>query len=297
MVRRAPEQFDLRQTRWTLSAIGHSCSWLESVSLAGVWQIMKRLAIHYKRARSYYHSPDANYHAKLQQIYDSIAQVRRSGPTAALLFLDELSYFRQPEVASDYEERGSRQPLAHYSYRSNTRRRVIATLDVLTGQVVHASASRITVPTLVDFYQQVCDTYPQAHTIYVVQDNWPVHIHPDVVAALRPQTLQWPFHCPANWPTEPSKKARRLNLPIQLLMLPTYASWTNPIEKLWRWLRQDILHLHRYADRWSELHDRVDQFLDQFAAGSDDLLRYVGLTGQTNLYGPALFAQPPPLHD
>ena len=59
--------------------------------------------------------------------------------------------------------------------------------------------------------------------------------------------------------------------------LPTYASWTNPIEKLWRWLRQEVLHLHRLADRLEELRAEVRRFLDRFALGSLELLRYVGL--------------------
>lgn len=132
-----------------------------------------------------------------------------------------------------------------------------------------------------------------------MQDNWPVHFHPDVLAALQPQSFKWPLHVPPNWPTEPSSKARRLNLPIQLLQLPTYASWTNPIEKLWRWLKQEVLHLHRYADRWSELQNKVSEFLERFSEGSQELLRYVGLEGPLNLYGPALAAAgvPPPLPD
>ncbi|MBK9008807.1 MAG: transposase [Anaerolineae bacterium] len=26
------------------------------------------------------------------------------------------------------------------------------------------------------------------------------------------------------------------------LLFPTYASWLNPIEKLWKWLKQEVLH-------------------------------------------------------
>ncbi|MCB8937396.1 MAG: transposase [Ardenticatenaceae bacterium] len=66
-------------------------------------------------------------------------------------------------------------------------------------------------------------------------------------------------------------------MPVQLLPLPTYASWLNPIEKLWRWLKQEVLHLHRFSDDWPELREVVASFLDQFATGSDALLRYVGL--------------------
>jgi len=67
-------------------------------------------------------------------------------------------------------------------------------------------------------------------------------------------------------------------LPIQLVLLPTYASWCNPIEKLWRKLKQAVLHLHRRASDLKALRLLVTEFLQQFAAGSSELLRYVGLS-------------------
>ena len=70
---------------------------------------------------------------------------------------------------------------------------------------------------------------------------------------------------------------------IEPVWLPTYAPWLNPIEKLWRWLRQDVLKLHRLADDWPELQRRVNAFLDQFATGSHELLRYAGLSGDGSL--------------
>jgi transposase len=51
----------------------------------------------------------------------------------------------------------------------------------------------------------------------------------------------------------------------------------NPIEKLWRWLKQDVLHLHRLSSTWQALKQLVAEFLDQFDQGSNDLLSYVGL--------------------
>lgn len=61
------------------------------------------------------------------------------------------------------------------------------------------------------------------------------------------------------------------------LFLPTYASWLNPIEKLWRWLKQDILHLHSLPNDLETLRLQVQSFLARFISGSDPLLRYVGL--------------------
>jgi transposase len=70
---------------------------------------------------------------------------------------------------------------------------------------------------------------------------------------------------------------------LEAVWLPTYAPWLNPIEKVWRWLRQDVLKLHRLASTWLGLRQRVRAFLTQFAAGSTELLRYVGLLGEGKL--------------
>jgi hypothetical protein len=70
---------------------------------------------------------------------------------------------------------------------------------------------------------------------------------------------------------------------IEPVWLPTYAPWLNPIEKLWRWLREQVLTMHRLAGDWDALRERVNAFLDQFAEESHALLQYVGLTGEGKL--------------
>ena len=50
-----------------------------------------------------------------------------------------------------------------------------------------------------------------------------------------------------------------------------------PIEKLWRWVRQQVLHLHRLSDDWERLKQQVLDFIAQFHLGSLPLLHYVGL--------------------
>jgi len=73
-----------------------------------------------------------------------------------------------------------------------------------------------------------------------------VHTHPDWLVALEPQATRWPWYRPPNGPTEPGAAAIRrwgeLKLPIQIVPLPTYASWCNPIEKLWRKPRQVLVN-------------------------------------------------------
>lgn len=138
---------------------------------------------------------------------------------------------------------------------------------------------------LVAFYQELVAAYPVAKRSWLIQDNWPVHTHRDVLVAFEPQETSFPFHRSASWPTKPYAWAiahsGTLHLPIQIAPLPTYASWRNPIEKLWRKLKQDLTHLHPWADDLPTLRQAINDFLTTLADGSFVLLRDVGLGGHT----------------
>jgi transposase len=142
---------------------------------------------------------------------------------------------------------------------NNTQWRLIGALNALTGQVCYLDNYIVGRAKVIEMYQKLTQMYPQADRLYVVQDNWSIHRHPDVLDAL-------------------SELGQ-----IEPVWLPTYAPWLNPIEKLWRWLRQDVLKMHTLGEAWESLRARVNGFLDRFASGSDDLLRYVGLQGEGQL--------------
>jgi hypothetical protein len=48
-------------------------------------------------------------------------------------------------------------------------------------------------------------------------------------------------------------------------------------------LREQVLTMHWLAGDWDALRERVNAFLDQFAAESHALLQYVGLIGEGKL--------------
>jgi hypothetical protein len=282
VLHQAPAGYDQSGARWRLITLLAACGWLALRSLGGLSALLARLAIHYKRAREHVHSPDPAYVAKLRSI--RVAVLRCPAASGVFVFQDEITLYRQPRVGATYELAGHTQPLAELGHRPNWTWRIAATLNAWTGQVIYVEGMRLGIAGLVKLYQAQQAAYPAAPLIHLAQDNWPIHFHPDVLATLRPQRFRWPPAVPANWPTTPKAKTPRLNLPLRLHPLPTYASWTNPIEKLWRWLNQEVLCGHRFADDWEALKKAVRQFLDQFAAGSAQLLRYVGLTDPLKLY-------------
>lgn len=281
LIGRDPRACGHHRARWTLALIRTSCPWLSERTIGGVARILKRFGIRWKRARWHIHSPDPHYQAKLTEI----ARVRALPPanTGAIvvLYMDEFTVLRQPTLAQAYAAVGNDQPLAERSVHADTETRVVGTLDATTARVVYRRASKITIETLVTFLHDVRAAYPHAERIYIIQDNWPVHIHPDVLVALEPQETPFTRTLPASWsPTASARAIRKwgnVRLPIQLVPLPTYASWCNPIEKLWRKVRQEHVHVHRLAGDLTKLREVVDTALTSFAYGSEELLHYVGL--------------------
>jgi len=218
----------------------------------GISRILKRMKFSRKQALMFIRSPDPAYASKQAAIEAALAEAAQQPGQVIVLYLDELTYYRRPSKAPAYAPWGHDQPLALQTPSSNTQTRIVGTLHALTGQVSYLQRSKVGKAALVTFYAQLRQTYPQAARIYVVQDNWPNHKLPEVLAAMAHHR-------------------------ITPLFLPTYASWLNPIEKLWKWLKQRVIHLHPFAIDLEELRKRVRDFLDQFLAGSLDLIRYVGL--------------------
>lgn len=266
------------QTRWTLRSLGQVVPWLEGLSLPGIHQIFSRLGLSYKRAREYLRSPDTDYAEKLSHIEQALEEAREHPETCVVLYQDEFSFNLQPTLAKDWAETGTKYPLARQSYLREETSYGIGALNPHTGDVVYQQVKSCTLVALHTFYTQICQRYRNAERIYLIQDNRAIHFHANLSAALLPQTTSFAKPVPGNWSDTPSKKMGKLEkLPIEILQLPTYAPWTNPIEKLWRWARQAVIHLHRLSNESTALQEKVIDFMERFKGGSLELLHYVGL--------------------
>ena len=242
--------------RWTLRAIRATFSWWEDLSLSGVWRALQRLGLGLRSAAVQQHSPDPDYLAKEARLLACLREAAAAPDAIVALFLDEMGDTRWPAPAPDWGPAApAPRPVAERAGSKQQLWRVIGALDAMTGQVDYADNYIIGRERVSAFYRHLDQRYARARRIYLIQDNWSIHAHPDVLATV-------------------------VALPrLEPVWLPTYAPWLNPIEKLWRWLKGDVLKQHRLAADWPALRRRVAAFLDQFAAGSPALLRYVGLLG------------------
>jgi len=243
-------------SRWTLRTIRASVDWLTAYTVSGVWRVLQAcgLGLHTSWARLF--SPDPDYSSKVRRLHRCLRDAARHPDSVMAVFLDEFGYQRWPEVAPTW---GGEARVAQRA-GNNQQWRTIGALNALTGQVNYLDGYIVGRQQVIQFYGLLDRAYPKkVELIYVIQDNWNIHTHPDVLTAV------------AAYPR------------LKPVWLPTYAPWLNPIEKLWRWLRQDILKMHRWVEDWPRVKQRVRDFLEQFAHASLTLLRYVGLKGKGKL--------------
>ena len=152
--------------RWKLQTIKDSLFWLEGLSLSGVWRHLKRAKIVRKKGREYVHSPDSEYLEKLVEVVRLLELAVTSNGKIVVLFADELTFYRQPTLAAAYAQVGKEiQPLSVRSYRSNTPGRIGGAVNALTGQVNYVLASKCGIKQLLDLYQQIAQSYPDADVI------------------------------------------------------------------------------------------------------------------------------------
>ena len=248
-------------SRWTLQTIRATFESIQNYTLSGVWRwLCNRVRAKLRSGRVQHYSPDPEYKRKLRRLKRCLRKAAKNPDRVVLVFLDEMGYSCWPDPARDWiGDMPAPPPLADRQESNNHLWRIVGAMNALTGQVNYLDGYIVGRAKLIEMYRLLPRVYPKAQTIYVVQDNWSIHTHDDVLEAI----VAYPQ--------------------IQPVRLPTYAPWLNPIEKLWRWLREDILKLHRLAGDWQALRHRVNAFLDQFANGSVALLTYVGLLGKGQL--------------
>lgn len=242
--------------RWTLKLIQAHCSELASLkTLSGVYRRLQRWKIAWKCSRLHLSSPDEEYVSKLEAIAQARTQAEAEPEKVRVLYGDQASFYRMPHPGRTWSAKqggGRGQPKPAHTPGANTKRRIMATLDVHDGRIVSHTAKQLGSKALARFLKKLRQAYGAKRRVVLIWDNWPVHYHPFVVEAAQEHR-------------------------IELLYLPTYAPWTNPIEKFWKKLREEVLHLHRHSDRWMELRKRVDQYLAPLGTANPEILHYVGL--------------------
>lgn len=251
---RSPLLYDLPRSRWSLALLQQSLAWWADKSLSGLSKLLKRMHVSYKRGRLAVHSPDLQYEVKLARIRQAYQQMQHDPTHVVLLYLDEHLVGRYPTLARCYSSTGAPGMLARQYAGYNSMLRLVGCLDAATGAVFAKRYGSVTVDTFLTFLQRVEEQYPNAEVIYIALDNWSVHVNERVLPALQARQSK-----------------------IQLLFQPTYAPWTNPMEKVWLRFNEDVSHMHPHWAKWQPWRLRIDDWIAKVRPASEAMLSATGL--------------------
>jgi len=109
----SPQAFGQDRSRWTLDLIHQQ--FLPSLhTVGGVWRRLQKWQIALKQGRFHITSPDPEYTQKVEAIAAAYQQMQKHPDQKRLLYVDELTLYRQPVLSSCYHERGKTQPHAQW---------------------------------------------------------------------------------------------------------------------------------------------------------------------------------------
>jgi len=252
LIHQSPHVVGLPRDNWWLDGLRRRVSWLWTVSLPTVANVLKRFHLASKRGRQYLHSPDPAYSDKLRKIEAARILAQQAPEEVVFLHGDEKSYSQAPRPALAYSQRGDKGRKAHGTPIKQIR--IAGCLDVATGQVLARQRDSFNAVQMQRWLVWIADHYPHARVIYLALDNWPVHFAPEMLSYVA-------VHVPR----------------LRLLRLPTYVPWTNPIEKVWLKLCREVLDHHPFGQDWEALKAAVMLWLDEHRQSSEEMLRFVGL--------------------
>lgn len=268
----SPRSHQIARTRWRLCDLAPCIPWLNGCASGSVWHQLHILGFTRKNVTGFHVSPDWAYDCKWRRILAAYREALTAPQSCRMAWFDEMTYLRVPSLKPVYQQSGPTNEQILLPVMSNTQTRIAAAIDTFDGVVDSIQRSQITVTVLRNWVPEwaanMRTRWPALEQIYLVMDNWPVHHHSDFV-----------------------ERAEQVG--VTLLFLPTYASWLNPIEKLWRWLRQDVIHSHPHAADLPRLRAEVTDWLALRNQPDPCTLFRTGLLSQDELA--EIQAQPSPI--
>ena len=172
---------------------------------------------------------------------------------ALLLFGDEASFPQWGTLTYTWARRGQQPTVKTSGKRKGYK--VFGLIEYFTGRLFyHGQEGRLNSATYIAFLKSVLAYTP--HPIILIQDGARYHTSAETSAFFAQQAAR-----------------------LQVFQLPTYSPDYNPIEKLWKKMKQQDTHLH-YFPTFEALTDKVEQALLKFANIPEEILALCGLPAE-----------------
>ena len=213
-------------------------------------EFLKNLGFSYQKAKFVSdHLDEVARHRWCTRTWPEIVR-RARADKALLLFGDEASFPQWGSLSYTWAPVGEQPVVKTCGQRKGWK--VFGLLDYFSGRLFHqGQEGRLNSASYCAFLQQVLDQTTEV--IYLIQDGARYHTSKATQAFF-------------------AAHAERL----KVYQLPSYSPDYNPIEKLWKQVKQEETHLV-YFPTFEALRDKVEQALVKFARRAEEILGLCGL--------------------
>jgi transposase len=213
-------------------------------------QLLKNLGLSYQKAAFVSdHLDVAKRTTWCTTTWPHILRLAKEGK-ALLLFGDEASFPQWGTLTYTWARRGQ-QPQVKTAGKRNGYK-VFGLIEYFTGRLFYyGQEGRLNSAAYITFLMRVLEQ--TTHPIVLIQDGAKYHTSAETKAFFAQQTAR-----------------------LQVFQLPTYSPDYNPIEKLWKKIKQHDTHLH-YFPTFEALTEKVEQALLTFANAPKEVLALCSL--------------------
>lgn len=236
-----PPSFGYVRSRWccaTLALVPWDVHHV-SVSAETVRRWLHRQQMVWRRPRPVLERRDPNRSRKLRRVRELLKGLP---PGDVAFFQDEVDVSTNPKIGCMWMPKGKQAKVP--TPGDNAKRYLAGSMDWRTGKLVATEGTRRNADLFLAHLDELRCRYRGYHTIHVICDN--AHFH-------RPERCGKVAEYLATWGHR-----------VRLHYLPKYAPETNPIERVWWHLHDEVTRNHRCFDI-AELVKRVMRWLEERA--------------------------------
>lgn len=220
------------------------------MSHEGIRKLLHRLRLSWTRPTYKLVKGDPERQAAFQKELEFIKKLITEHVT--MFYVDETHVRAYQALRTTWAEVVNQKQVPSYGHHAHVS--IFGAVDIQQGDVVFHRSSSANADTFLDFLRLLKEKYPDRYIVLVL-DNARIH-HANMGQAFLDSQEGDAFH---------------------LIFLPPYSPQLNPMERLWKWLKDEAIAdvLHKDQNDIAQSITRFEQYVLQHP---DEVLRHIGCT-------------------
>lgn len=206
--------------------------WQKTYTVSGMRAWLRRHNFTYKKPTLVPGKCDPERQAEWLAEYENLKS--HLPPKETICFIDGVHPTHNVQTAYGWMKKGESKTISANTGRS--RLNLTGALDILNHHVHIREDKTLNASSTVAFFQQLEEAYPTMNKIHVFCDNAPYYRNKEVTGYLKTSK-------------------------IQLHFLPPYSPNLNPIERLWKWMKESVVY-NTYYEEFEAFKEAVLGFFD-----------------------------------